>query len=178
MQATLKLPLFLLLTLALAAGAAADNLSALDAFETFLGGAPPQTDLTLERAQIEPIAEGLREGSPEVGALLDAVESVTVRQYDLGEVSLERATLGIDEAGRQLQGAGWIMLADVKNEGDRVRVFLRSDGERIQGITAFFAGDSRAGYAQVVGDVSMAQIMTLVPQMQNLSGTLKGFLGG
>lgn len=141
-------------------------------FESALGG-NVTFDADFDQETLTALTGFVDAENEQLSAVISDIEAVRARVFDLDEGGSESARAGLDEVAAALKTLGWFTLVSVRDDEDRVEVFLRSNEDRIHGVAALFVGEDEAGFANVVGDVSMAQVLALAP---NLSA-LRGFLG-
>ena len=117
--------------------------------------------MNLSGAESEPLA-----------ALIGSLESVRARVVELDAEAAEVAHDSLIVTADQLKSEGWSTLVSVRDDSDRVELLLKLEQDRILGVAALFAGDNEAGFANVVGDIEMAQVLALMPNLGSLRSML------
>lgn len=106
------------------------------------------------------------EDDPELAALR-GLEAVSVRIY---QSTSEGVRLAADELSEELVGRGWMPVVQV-NDGDRVRVLIKSGKEEIAGVTVLVA--SRTGesvFVNAYGSIRSEDLGRLLSGFGDLQG--------
>lgn len=144
----------------------------LSPFEHLLGSAVT-VDVDFDRESLAALLTLAGAGDERLAALVDSVDGVRARAFTIAPEDAEAVRQGLADTADRLKVEGWSTLASVRDGGERFEVFLRLQGDRIAGVAALFFDGGEAGYANVVGDVGMAEVMALAPSISSL----RGFLG-
>lgn len=141
-------------------------------FAQVLGG-DVDVDVDFDRESLAALLTLTGSGDERLTALVNSVDSVRARTFKIAPESAEAVRQGLADTADRLKGEGWSTLASVRDGDERVEVFLRLLDDRIAGVAALFFDGDEAGYANVMGDVGMAEVMALAGSFS----TLRGFLG-
>ena len=136
-------------------------------FDLTLGG-EVTFDVDFDQQNLAALVGLSRPDDEPLAALIDRLESVRARVVELDADQAEVVRDSLVDAAAQLKGEGWSTLVSVRDGSDRVELLLRLDHDRILGVAALFAGDDEAGFANVVGDVEMAQVLALMSNLGSL----------
>ncbi len=82
-------------------------------------------------------------------------------EIDPGQVAAIRE--GLAAAASNLKAQGWTTFVSVVDDEEQVELLLLTEGERILGVAALFVSDDEAGFANLVGDVEVAQVFSQLP---------------
>jgi len=94
---------------------------------------------------------------PEAAALFNRLNGVRVNVFENTEVSAE----GIDfvkNVSRQLSDMGWESVVTVNDGTDQVRIFMKINGDMVQGITVMAVEPTEAVFVNVIGDLKPEEL--------------------
>lgn len=103
------------------------------------------------------VAEAARGEEPGFAELIDKLQGIFARIYELPAGSPEALLRQAEETARRLEGRGWQTVVEVHYpEGDTSFLQVRSEGDRILGLAVMFVdpADGSAGFINVVGDIT------------------------
>lgn len=130
-------------------------------------------DVDFDRESLAALLALAGAGDERLTAVVESVDLVRARAFTIAPGEAETVLQGLEDTADRLKVGGWSTLASVRDGGDRLEVFLRLQGDRIAGVAALFFDGKEAGFANVVGDVGMAEVMALAPSISSL----RSFLG-
>lgn len=141
-------------------------------FEHLLGG-EVDFDIDFDRESLAALLTLAGAGDERLTAVVDGVDRVRARSFTIAPDDAETVRRGLAETADRLKVEGWSTLASVRDGDEQLEVFLRLQADRIAGVAALFFDGDEAGFANVVGDVGMAEVMALAPSVSSL----RSFLG-
>jgi hypothetical protein len=97
-----------------------------------------------------------RSSNPAAADLLANVDGVRVRIYSSIE-DIDAVVQSIGEIAADLAQDGWQQVVRVQEDGD-IRIYMRSDGESVTGLTAMIVADNEAIFVNVVGTLTPEQL--------------------
>jgi hypothetical protein len=162
----------------LLAGGAANAQGYFD-FDSVPGlGDQPAVQIDLNPQMLNFVVAMTRESDPEAANLLSSIEGVRVRVYnrlDDRDAVLEF----IDDTSGILERDGWQRAVYVQEDSERVRLYIKFEGERMAGMTVMVADSSsdEAVFVNVVGQLDPAQLGRLA-RSAGFGGHVDGLLGG
>ena len=92
------------------------------------------------------------EDDPETQALLEGLDGVRVRVYEING-DAERVAQGIDEMSLKLRQQDWELIVQVREEGERTHVLMKLDEDRVAGLTVLTSDTHEAMVVNVMGDL-------------------------
>lgn len=141
-------------------------------FESVLGS-EVTFDVDFDRDSLAALLALAGAGDERLTAVVESVDSVRARAFTVAPGAREAVLQGLADTADRLKHEGWSTLASVRDGDQRLEVFLRLQGDRIAGVAALFLDGDEVGYANLVGDVGMAEVMALAPSIS----ALRSFLG-
>lgn len=150
-------PLFAVLVLlgTTAPASAQLNLSQIDDLFT----QEARVEVNVQGALLRLVAEASRSSEPEFAAMVENLQGVFVRQYDL---SAARSNLGdrVSSFARSLEQGGWQTLVRVREDDEDVFIYLRPQGDVIAGLVVMSLSrdDNEATFVSIDGIIDPAEI--------------------
>jgi hypothetical protein len=89
---------------------------------------------------------------PEAAELFKRLNGVRINVFENIEVSPE----GIDfvkDVSSQLRGMGWESVVTVNDGAEQVRIFMKIDGDTVNGITVMAVDETEAAFINVIGNL-------------------------
>ncbi|MDX1379680.1 MAG: DUF4252 domain-containing protein [Xanthomonadales bacterium] len=113
----------------------------------------PKVEIALGEPLIQFVSALSAEDEPETAELLRKLRGVSVRVYDTaGEP--DAALAQIHEVSSMLQSQAWAPIVRVREEGERVDIYVKMAGEAIDGLVVMAAGDdNEAVFVNVIGSI-------------------------
>lgn len=94
---------------------------------------------------------------PEIGPVFSQLKGVRVSTY----ATNGNAATAIDEltsVKSSLQSANWVPVVQVNNEGEQVQIFLKLNGELIDGLVLMAVDSEEAVFINVLGNIDPMQL--------------------
>ena len=92
------------------------------------------------------------EDDPETQALLEGLDGVRVRVYEING-DAERVAQDMDEMSLKLREQDWELIVQVREEGERTHVLMKLDEDRVAGLTVLTSDTHEAVVVNVMGDL-------------------------
>jgi hypothetical protein len=119
---------------------------------------------------------------PDVADAFTGLQSVRLLVY--GELEDPAAVFAfVEDSSGQLEGAGWQRIVYVEDEGSKVRIYAKLEGERMVGMTVMVVGDhesddpadepGEAVFINIAGDIDPAKLGRIANEM-GVEGVLDG----
>lgn len=106
------------------------------------------------------IASGFSSSEPDLSKLLGGLESVSAVVADASDRA--KALKTIQETAGRLEEWGWERIAFVRNEGEHVNVYIRSDEKVIDGLVVMVLDKKgKAVFANIAGVIDLAKIASI-----------------
>ena len=121
-------------------------------------GDHPQVQIDLNSAMLGFLRAAMGSSDPEVANAFTGIDNVRVLVYDVLEDPA--AVLGfVEDSSGKLEAAGWQRLVYVEDEGDKVRIYAKLEGQRMVGMTVMVvSADEGSGQTAEPGDAVFINI--------------------
>ncbi len=133
-----------------------------------------EEDLTVEvniqGPLVQFVAEAAKAADPELSSALAKIKSVVFQLYKPKATDLAEIRKRVAKNASLLESRGWQRVVWLR-DGDTIHyIYLKSAGNRIQGLTALFVdADHQFGFINIAGEVDPAQIGS-IGQRFNIQG--------
>lgn len=118
-----------------------------------------------------------KQEDPEVAALFNGLKGVRVNVYNTGG-ELAPALDQLQEVKSLLQNQAWEPIVQVNDEGEQVQIFMKADGEGMQGLTVMAVDQSEAVFVNILGQIDPDQVGEIMDKFDvDIDGTSSGDSG-
>jgi hypothetical protein len=118
-----------------------------------------KVEVNFQGPLIQFVAEAARGTEPELADALSRLRSVVFRLYQVGPGEASGVRSRTASAASWLEKRGWQRVVKVRDEGVETYVYLKTEGNRIVGLTAlFFNDEEQFGFINVAGEIDPEQI--------------------
>jgi hypothetical protein len=100
---------------------------------------------------------GMTEDDPEASALLQQLKGVRINVYAI-DGKPEAAVQKITQVKNSLQGAQWEPIVQVNDEGEKAQIFIKLNGDTMEGLTVMAVDDEEAVFINIIGQMDPAQL--------------------
>jgi hypothetical protein len=163
---------------ALLAVGAASNVFAQDFFDFgTIPGVPaePSVEVDLDSAMLSFVSQAAEASGTATAGALDGLKNVRVRVYE--ELTDPNAVAAfVDKSSTALDRAGWKRAVYVADDEDKVRMYVRTEGQDISGMTLMVLDDEEAVFINIDGTIDPAQLGRLARMVG--VGDMLGSFGG
>lgn len=106
------------------------------------------------------VTEAAKYEDPDLAAMLRHIKAIQVRGYDLRPSELEDVEAHARSLGRVLKGRGWDTVARVRDDDERVEMFVKVRGDAMEGLMVMVLspGDDETVFVNIVGEIDPEQI--------------------
>lgn len=122
----------------------------------------PWLEVNIKGALLSLITEASKvEDDPELTSILSKLKAIEVRGYPLHPSMFDDIDRRTNELAKRLEGQGWETVVRVRENEERVNVYLKSDGKTIAGLVVMVldpSEDEGAIFVNIVGDIDPQQI--------------------
>ncbi len=122
----------------------------------------PWLEVNIKGALLSLITEASKaEDDPELTSILGKLKAIEVRGYPLTSAMFEDIDRRTSLLAKRLEGQGWDTIVRVREDDERVNVYLKSDGKTIAGLVVMVldpSDDDGAIFVNIVGDIDPQQI--------------------
>ena len=124
----------------------------------------PKIEVNLSQKLIGLVAKGAK-NEPEFAELVGMLKGVFVRVYDATTVDAERLTQHYLD---QLKREKWELVAQVKQEEEKIQVRLLLDEDTVYGIFVALANPEEVVVVNIVGEIAPERISDLLENLEKL----------
>lgn len=135
----------------------------------------PTVQVDLNAALIGFAASAARVNDPAAAQMLEEIEGIRVRVYETLEDAGEVSSF-IDEASERLEGQGWQRVVFVQEDGEKVRVYARMNGQEMDGMTIMVIDSEEAVFVNIAGRIDPEMLGRIAGNM-GFGDILTGFTG-
>lgn len=139
-----------------------------------------ESDATIEvnirGALLDLVAEASRHEDPEFARLLRKLKGVFVRGYSPSSSQISNIERHTSELRKRLESRGWETVTRVRENDERVDMFVRIIDDNISGLMVMAISEDETIFLNVVGDIDPAEIGRIGSRFQ-IEG-LDGHTGG
>ena len=100
---------------------------------------------------------GMTQDDPEVGPLLQQLKGVRINVYAV-DGNPSAAVQKLTEVKNSLQGAQWEPIVQVNDEGEKAQIFIKLNGDTMEGLTVMAVDDEEAVFINIIGQMDPAQL--------------------
>lgn len=122
----------------------------------------PWLEVNIKGALLSLITEASKaEEDPELTSILSKLKAIEVRGYPLKASMFEDIDRRTSLLAKRLEAQGWETVVRVRENDERVNVYLKSDGKTIAGLVVMVldpTDDDGAIFVNIVGDIDPQQI--------------------
>jgi hypothetical protein len=117
----------------------------------------PTVQIAVGEALLNMVGSLSAEDDPEAAALFTRLKGVRVNVFENREIPDE----GLDfvrDVSSKLSSLGWESVVTVNSDDEQVRIFMKMNGETIDGITVMAVEATEAVFVNVIGDINPAEL--------------------
>ena len=100
---------------------------------------------------------------PEAAALMKGLEGVRISIYSTGG-KVAPAMEHLTQVKTMLQGQNWEPIVQVNEQGEQVQIFMKADGEGMQGLTVMAVNGEEAVFLNILGSIDPDQLGKVMEQ--------------
>ncbi len=126
-----------------------------------------KVEINLSKALIGMVGAFSQEEDPEVAEMLEKIQSITVRVYNLeGKPSVAFST--ITEVTKKIRALKWKPIVSVNQENEKVRIFTKTTNGIMDGLVVMAVdekGPGEAVFINIVGQIDPAKISKITKSL-------------
>lgn len=117
-------------------------------------------EVNIHGALLRLVAEASRNEDPDFANVLNRLKGIYVRGYTLPPSQYGKIERNASELGKRLEARGWETVARVREEGDRVDMYINVQDDAIAGLVvmAIASGEDDTIFINIVGDIDPEEI--------------------
>ena len=117
--------------------------------------APANIEVNLRGALLNLIANSAGEAEPEFASLVGNLKAIQVRGFPMTGADQDEVMRRFEDLARRLEAQGWERIVYIRDRGDSVNIYTKSEGETIAGLTVMVAdpSDQETVFVNIVGSI-------------------------
>lgn len=128
----------------------------------------PKVEINLSASMLGLVAAFAATEEPEFAELAKAIESITVRVYELNGES-EKATEMVDRVTKNIRKDKWEPIVSVNEEGEKIRIFTKMTNGIMDGLVVMVvdtqSDNGEAVFINIVGEIDPAKVSTIAKSL-------------
>lgn len=117
----------------------------------------PTVQISVGEALLNMVGSLSAEDDPEAAALFTRLKGVRVNVFENREIPAEGLDL-VRDVSAKLSTLGWESVVTVNSDDEQVRVFMKMNGDSVDGITVMAVEPTEAVFVNVIGNISPAEL--------------------
>jgi hypothetical protein len=120
----------------------------------------PKLEVNIRGALLKLVSEASRHEDPELTSLLGKLKAIHVRGYTIDRSDFPTVERRAAELSRRLENQGWDTVVRVRDESERVDMFVRVVNDAIAGLVVMVVSpyDRETVFVNIVGEIDPEQI--------------------
>lgn len=127
-------------------------------------GQAPTVQIDMNQQMLNFVRIAAAASDPNAAEALAGINRVRVRVYDTLEDPAAVAAF-VDDSSQRLDREGWQPAVSIQDEGNRVRMYVRFDGDNVSGMTFMVVDEEDAVFIDIDGTIDPAMLGQLTKQM-------------
>ena len=117
----------------------------------------PSVEIAVGQSLLNMVGAFAASEDPETAALFKRLQGVRIQVFETPKLS-EGALDHVKSVAAQLSGSGWEPVVKVNTEDEQVRIFMKINGDRVEGITVMAVDEQEAAFINVIGNLNPAEL--------------------
>jgi hypothetical protein len=122
------------------------------------GDQEPTVEVNIKGSLLRLLAGSEVSDDPELGSVLKRLLAIRVETYELDSLSAGGYEKTADRVAKSLEARGWETIVSARDKGERAKVCVRTEGDRIVGLFVISVERDEAAFVNIVGDVNPDEI--------------------
>ncbi len=122
----------------------------------------PKVNISIGGAMLGFVAAMARNSNPEAAAIFSKLKGVRVSVYNIEDVGAEAALAQVNHVKGTLQGLNWSPVVQVNEDGEQIQIFMKFDGEIMNGLTLMVVDEEEAVFINVIGELDPNKLSALM----------------
>lgn len=132
----------------------------------------PKVNISIGGALLNFVGAMAKNEDPQAAAIFSKLKGVRVSVYATGG-DAAAALDQVSSVKRSLTGSNWAPVVQVNEEGEQVQIFMKMNGEVMDGLTLMAVDDEEAVFINVIGQLDPNELAQLMDNFDvNVGGDL------
>jgi hypothetical protein len=122
----------------------------------------PKVNISIGGTLLNFVGAMTKNDDPDTGALFSKLKGVRVSVYATGDAGAAAALDQVNHVKSSLQASSWEPVVQVNDDGEQVQIFMKMNGEKMDGLTLMAVDEEEAVFINVIGQLDpqeLAQVM-------------------
>ena len=117
----------------------------------------PSVEIAVGKSLLSMVSAFAASEDPEAAGLFKRLQGVRVQVFETAELP-EGALEQVNAVASKLSGSGWEPVVKVSSKDEQVRIFMKINGEMVEGITVMAVDEQEAAFINVIGNLNPAEL--------------------
>ena len=134
----------------------------------------PSVEIAVGQSLLNMVSAFAASEDPEAAQLFKRLQGVRIQVFETAKAP-EGALEQVSAVASNLSDSGWEPVVKVSSKDEQVRIFMKINGDRVEGITVMAVDDEEAAFINVIGNLNPAELEKV---MDNFDVEINGNDGG
>jgi len=117
----------------------------------------PAVEIAVGSSLLNLVASFSASEDPETAELFKRLLGVRIHVFENQDISTRSAD-HVKDISAKLSAAGWESVVKVNSADEQVRIFMKINGEKVEGITVMAVEEGEAAFINVIGNLNPAEL--------------------
>jgi len=117
----------------------------------------PSVEIAVGQSLLNMVSMFAGKEDPDTAELFRRLQGVRIQVFETAKLS-EGALDHVKTVAEQLSGSGWEPVVKVSTKDEQVRIFMKINGEMVEGITVMAVDEEEAAFINVIGSLNPAEL--------------------
>ena len=122
------------------------------------GDQEPLVEVNIKGSLLRLLAGSEMSDDEELGSVLKRLLAIRVETYELDSLSAGDYKKTADRVAKVLEGRGWETIVSARERGERAKICIKTQGDRIVGLFVIAVERDEAAFVNIVGEVDPSEI--------------------
>lgn len=117
----------------------------------------PTVEIAVGRSLLNMVSAFAASEDPEAAQLFKRLQGVRIQVFELSTLP-EGALDHVNTVASSLRSGGWEPVVKVSSADEQVRIFMKMNGDHVEGITVMAVDEEEAAFINVIGNLDPAEL--------------------
>ncbi|MFT5140036.1 MAG: hypothetical protein ACI9H8_002338 [Lysobacterales bacterium] len=122
----------------------------------------PKVNISIGGALLGFVSAMARNEDPEAAAIFSKLKGIRVSVYSTENADTNAAFDQVALVKSSLQSLNWEPIVQVNDDGEQVQIFMKMEGEKMNGLTLMAVDDEEAVFVNVIGQLDPNELSQLM----------------
>ncbi len=122
----------------------------------------PKVKISIGGALLGFVGAMTENDDPETAAIFNKLKGIRVSVYSTEDAGADAALEQVDHVKSMLQNSNWEAIVQVNDDGEQVQIFMKMNGNKMDGLTLMAVDSEEAVFINVIGQLDpkeLSQVM-------------------